>query len=101
MVLNVKSIKRREQIKFTDHARLEMEKDGISADDVLNAIENGKVIEDYVNDRPFPSCLLYGKSDKNQIHVVCALPQHVNMLIIVTVYIPDPMRWIEFERRRK
>jgi len=101
MELNVESIKRREQIKFTDHARLEMEKDGISADDVLNAIENGKVIEEYVNDRPFPSCLLYGKSDENPIHVVCALPQHVNMLIIVTVYIPDPMRWIEFKRRLK
>ena len=101
MELNVESIKRREQIKFTDHARLEMEKDGISADDVLNAIENGKVIEEYVSDRPFPSCLLYGKSGENPIHVVCALPQHVNMLIIVTVYIPDPMRWIEFERRRK
>ena len=101
MELNEESIKRREQIKFTDHARLEMEKDGISADDVLNAIENGKVIEEYVNDKPFPSCLLYGKSDKNPIHVVCALPQHVNMLIIVTVYTPDPMRWIEFKRRRK
>jgi hypothetical protein len=101
MELNVESIKRREQIKFTDHARLEMEKDGINADDVLNAIENGKVIEEYRNDSPFPSCLLYGKSDKNPIHVVCALPQHVNMLIIVTVYIPDPMRWIELERRRK
>ena len=50
MELNEESIKRREQIKFTDHARLEMEKDGISADDVLNAIENGKVIEEYVNE---------------------------------------------------
>ena len=39
MELNVESIKRIEQIKFTDHARLEMEMDGISADGVLNAIE--------------------------------------------------------------
>lgn len=101
MQLNVENIKRRKQIKFTDHARIEMAKEGISADEALKAIENGKVIEEYMDDTPFPSCLLYGKSDENPIHVVCALPQHVNMLIVVTVYTPDPMRWIDFERRRK
>jgi hypothetical protein len=100
MELNAENIRRR-QIKFTDHARIEMAKDGISADEVLKAIENGKVIEEYVDDRPFPSCLLYGKSDDKPIHVVCALPQHINMLIVVTVYTPDPVRWIDFERRRK
>jgi hypothetical protein len=92
MKLNVERIKGREQIKFTDHARLEMETDGISADDVLKAIENGKVIEEYVNDRPFPSCLLYGKSDKNPIHVVCALPQHININNCNRIYTgPDEM----------
>ena len=96
-----KKLKGRKQIKFTDHARIEMAKDDIRADEVLKAIENGEVIEDYVDDRPFPSCLLYGKSDEKPIHVVCALPQHVNMLIVVTVYTPDPRRWIDFERRKK
>jgi hypothetical protein len=99
--MKIENIKRRKQIKFTDHARIEMVKDGISADEVLKAMENGKVIEEYVDDKPFPSCLLYGKADEKAIHVVCALPQHVNILIIVTVYRPDPMRWIDFERRRK
>ncbi|NQE46354.1 hypothetical protein C5S31_10070 [ANME-1 cluster archaeon GoMg2] len=78
-----------------------MAKDDIRADEVLEAIENGEVIEEYVDDRPFPSCLLYGKSDEKPIHVVCALPQHVNMLIVVTVYTPDTRRWIDFERRKK
>ena len=78
-----------------------MAKDGISADEVLKAIENGKVIEEYVDDRPFPSCLLYGKSDDKPIHVVSSLPLHINMLIVVTVYTPGPVRWIDFERRRK
>jgi len=101
MQLNLENTKRREQIKFTDHARIEMAKDGISADEVLKAIESGKVIEEYVDDKPFPSCLLYGKSDDKPVHVVCALPHHIDMLIIITVYLPDPMRWIDFERRRK
>lgn len=101
MQLTVENIKRRKRIKFTDHARIEMAKDGISADEVMKAIENGRVIEVYVDDSPFPSCLLYGKSDEKPIHVVCALPQHINMLIVVTVYAPDPRRWIDFKRRRK
>lgn len=91
MELNAENIRRR-QIKFTDHARIEMAKDGISADEVLKAIENGKVIEEYVDDRPFPSCLLYGKSDDKPIHVVSSLPLHINMLIVVTVYTSDPVR---------
>ncbi len=78
-----------------------MAKDSLSADEVRKAIKNGKVIEEYLDDRPFPSCLLYGMSDEKPIHAVCALPQHVNMLIIVTVYIPDTRRGIDFERRRK
>ena len=96
-----KNVKRRKQLKFTDHARIEMAKDRISVHEVLKAIENGKVIEEYEEHKPFPRCLLYGKSDDKPIHAVFALPQHVNMLIVVTVYIPDPKRWIEFERRRK
>ena len=77
MLLNAENIKRRKQIKFTDHARVEMAKEGISADEVLKAIENGEVIEEYVDDKPFPSCLLYGELDEKPIHMVCALPQHV------------------------
>lgn len=56
-----KKLKGRKQLKFTDHARIEMAKDGISADEVLEAIENGKVIGEYVEDKPFPSYLLYGE----------------------------------------
>jgi hypothetical protein len=74
MQLNVENIKRRRQIKFADHARIEMAKDGTSTDEVLKAIENGKVIEEYADDKPFPSCLLYGKSDDKPIHVVCGYP---------------------------
>lgn len=39
MQLDVENIKRRKQIKFTDRARIEMAKDGISADEVLKVRE--------------------------------------------------------------
>lgn len=99
MPLDIENIKRRKQIKFTEHARIEMAKDDIYVTEVLNALENGKIIERYPDDRPFPSCLLYGKADNKPIHIVCALPEHVNILIVITVYIPDPEKWLNFEER--
>jgi len=79
-----------------------MREDNISVDDVISA-SAGEVIEKYPHDRPFPSCLVYGRTmDGKPLHVVCAVPKHIDMLIIITVYIPSENEWIDFrERRRK
>lgn len=88
-------------VKFTEHARLAMREDNIAVDDVISALA-GKVIEKYPDDKPFPSCLVYGRTmDGRPLHVVCAMPKHVDMLIIVTVYIPTEKEWIEFRKRRR
>lgn len=99
MQFDIERIKKREWIEFTEHARIEMEKDDLLAEDLLKAIQNGKMIERYAEDRPFPSCLLFGRSNDKPIHIVCSLPDNIDALIIVTVYIPDPGRWINYERR--
>lgn len=90
------------RVKFTEHARLTMREDNITVDDVISALA-GEVIEEYPDDRPFPSCLVYGRTVNGKpLHVVCAVPSHVDMLIIVTTYIPTGEEWIRFrERRRK
>ena len=79
-----------------------MREDNITVDDVISALA-GEVIEKYPHDRPFLSCLVYGRAmDGKPLHVVCAVPEHVDMLIIITVYIPSENEWIDFrERRRK
>jgi hypothetical protein len=78
-----------------------MRGDNIAVDDVISALA-GKVIEKYPDDKPFPSCLVYGRTmDGRPLHVVCAMPKHVDMLIIVTVYIPTEKEWIEFRKRRR
>ncbi len=101
MQLDIENIRGRKWIKFTDHARIEMEKDDLLTEEVLKVIQTGKIIEEYPKDRPFPSCLLFGKSNDKPVHIVCSLPENIDMLIIVTVYIPDPSRWINYERRIK
>jgi len=64
---------------------------------------SGEVIEKYPDDEPFPSCLVYGRTVNGKpLHVVCAVPKHIDILIIITTYIPTEDGWVEFrERKRK
>ncbi len=41
--------------------------------DVCNILRTGEEIEDYANDTPFPSALLFGWKGAEPIHVVVAL----------------------------
>lgn len=73
----------------------------ISDQEVYEAVLNGKIIEDYPKDKPYPSCLIYGRtSERRPLHIVCAYAKDVNEVIIITVYQPHPDRWVEFERRQ-
>jgi hypothetical protein len=52
-------------------------------------------------EEPYPSCLLYGRTSENRpLHIVCAYSREENMVIVITVYQPDPEKWIDFERRK-
>jgi hypothetical protein len=72
---------------------------GIREEDVARVIAEGKVIESYPQDQPYPSRLLLGFVDERPIHVVAADAERE--IIIVTVYQPDPSLWEPgFERRK-
>ena len=81
---------------------MEMEEFGeIKEREVYEAVSNGKVIEDYVDDEPYPSCLIYGETDRSRtLHVVCAYATDEELAIVITVYQPNPMKWINYERRK-
>ena len=67
---------------------------------VEEAVACGQIIEDYPTDKYGPSCLIFGTSRANRpLHIQCTYPSNVNVKII-TVYEPDPDRWIEFRTRR-
>ncbi len=74
---------------------------GITDDDVRQALADGKEIESYPADHPYPSRLLLWWPGPRPIHVVAADNAADNETIIVTVYEPDPDRWeLGFERRK-
>jgi len=74
----------------------------ILVDEVLQALDRGEIIETYLEDTPYPSCLILGGTVAEQpIHIVCAPVQSEERLIIITTYRPDPNRWEADFRRRK
>lgn len=70
--------------------------------DVKDAIKNGKIIEYYYEDYPYPSCLIYGKDSENRnIHVVCGI--YENEVYMITAYYPNIDKWEKNmkDRRKK
>ena len=81
---------------------MEMEESGeIRESEISEAVLSGKMIEEYPDDQPFPSCLIYGRTSGNRpLHIVCAYSKEDETAIIITAYEPDADRWMDFERRR-
>lgn len=89
------------RLRVTDHADEELAADRLTLDDVLNSIVNGEVIEDYPTDRPLPSCLIYGQSgDGTAIHSVLGYNSETGRGVLITVYRPDPERWVDWRLRK-
>ncbi|MGN0499458.1 MAG: DUF4258 domain-containing protein [Acutalibacteraceae bacterium] len=57
-------------IKWTLHALKRIRERNIKSSDVISCISNGQIIEHYPNDRPLPSCLIYGVVHFRHLHTV-------------------------------
>jgi hypothetical protein len=89
------------QIRITDHADEETQADRLSFDEIFFTVFQGEIIEDYPHDKPFPSCLVYGDTFTGEpIHSVWAYREENKWAVLITVYRPDPQRWIDWRTRR-
>ena len=76
------------------HAIERMFQRDISEKTAEETIQNGAIIEQYLDDKPYPSFLVLGfeKNNLNRpIHVVFA--KNNSEIIIITVYRPDESKW--------
>jgi hypothetical protein len=88
--------------RMTLHAEIERDTDRISMVEIEDALggERCELIEDYPEDPRGHSFLLLGFTINGQpIHAVCAF--HEEVLVIITVYRPDPDLWINWRVRRQ
>ena len=89
------------RIRITDHADEEAQADHLSFDEIFISVFQGEIIEEYPNDKPFPSCLVFGETFRGEpVHSVWAYNQENRWAVLITVYRPDPRRWIEWRTRR-
>jgi len=91
----------RQKVLFLPHALRQMLRPErmIRTVEVVNVIQKGEIIEEYLNDPRGHSCLLLGFGERNRpIHVVCA--PRKDYLAIITAYLPDAHEWSSDFRKR-
>ena len=93
---------RHQQVEVTTHADAEALADSLTFDEIVHSVVHGEVIEDYPQDRPHPSCLIYGHDPNGEpVHSVWAYNRVERLAILVTTYRPDPDRWLDLRNRRR
>ena len=81
-----------ENIVVTQHGLRRLRERGVLLRDVMSAIDNGEIIEEYPEDFPFPSCLILGSSVQGKaLHTVVSLND--GLIYLITAYFPDPEIW--------
>ena len=93
-------INKSENIIISLHGQLRLHERKISVDDVMNAIDNGEIIEQYPEDFPFPSCLILGLAVASMyIHVVVSMND--GKIYLITAYVPSADKWEADWKTRK
>lgn len=96
----LRALTSQKKIIWKRHALERMLERGLSRAVVFQVIANGELIEDYSEDRPFPTGLLFGWDGKRPVHVVVAIEEDVAG--IITVYEPTTEHFEpDFRTRRK
>jgi hypothetical protein len=86
--------------EFSKHAVDQTILRNISVQEIRDVINNGEIIEDYPDDKYGPSCLIFGVTQIGRpIHIQCSYPSRP-IVKVVSVYEPNPERWIDYKVRR-
>jgi Domain of unknown function (DUF4258) len=90
-----------QNLVFSRHAIQQMFFRRISTREVEAVVVSGEVIEENLNDIPFPSYLLFDFVEGKPIHVVFSYDESTDTGYIVTAYIPDENLWSDDFRTRR
>ena len=84
----LKNYFKNDTIVISEHAKNRCRERGIKQRDIRNCVITGEIIEQYPDDFPFPSCLIFGYTmDNRVIHVVISSEGSCGR--IITAYIPN------------
>ena len=89
-----------DKIIISLHAQERLRQRGIKQKDIKNSIMTGEIIEQYPDDFPFPSCLIFGYAINNKIlHIVAS--DEGTLSRIITAYFPDNEKFEDDYKTRK
>ncbi|MFN5513955.1 MAG: DUF4258 domain-containing protein [Cyanobacteriota bacterium] len=96
----IKSQLRAGKFEFTRHAFNRAIQRNISEAEIREAGLTMELIEDYLDDKFSPSCLLLGFTLANRALHLQVSRLESDDVKIVTIYEPDLNRWIDYRRRK-
>ena len=88
------------EFHLSDHADERLPIRNINKLEIRQAGVQANIIEYYPDDKYSPSCLLLGFTNVNRpLHILVSLDDR-DYVRVITVYEPDPAKWIDHARRR-
>lgn len=102
-ILEVQALCSEGKIIWTEHVEKRMAQRNISRKDVKRCIMSGDIIEDYPDDYPYPSCLVFGYAENGTVlHVVVGISEGVpKILNIITAYVPNESKFMPDMKTRR
>jgi hypothetical protein len=89
-------------IEWRKHALQRMFERFISRKDVKEIILSGEIIEEYQDDKPFPSALFFKMINNRPLHSVVAFDESEQKLFVITAYEPTFEKFEpDFKTRKK
>lgn len=88
-----------DKVLMTQHSSERCRQRGIKIKDIRHAIMTGEIIEQYPDDYPFPSCLIFGYSVDNRIIHVVMKELAVELLLRIFLILKSGNLITEQERR--
>ena len=89
-----------DKIAWKEHATQRLIQRHIMKADAIECVLNGEIIETYISDKPFASCLVFGYTErKRPIHVVCSFDGEY--IHFITAYEPDTIKFYSDLKTRR
>lgn len=102
-MLNIEDLRNlygQDKVFFTAHVIQRCKQRDIKPHDIRNCIMGGEIIEQYPDDFPDPSCLVFGYTLKDKVlHVV--ISSNEESAKIVTAYFPNSEKFEDDMKTRK
>jgi len=97
----IRAAAKADRTEWRRHALLRASERGITFEQALKVILEGEIIEEYLQAKPCPACLMMAEVEQGKpLYVSVAYDQEIDLLYIITVHWLDPRKWKDPWTRR-